>query len=191
MQASSDESETQRLLAQLDSQDASVRREAAKAALAHEPRDERILEKLKDVAADDPDPAVRWSAAKALLQAGIELPEETWQKVGPPIAPATPGPTAIKWLGFLIGFAGWFLMNAGLWLLLLSLTVSQITLVLVILALPANLILLSMLALIKQTRWMALGVLSALALNLVITLVLGLFANAICGIPFFIKKGLT
>ncbi len=183
MQESSDEAEIQRLLKQLGSEDAFVRREAV-VALAHE-RDERIEEKLKEVAANDPDPGVQWAAAQTLLQAGVQVPGETGQDAEAHAPPAAPIRTAVKWRDFLIGFVGWFLVNGGLWLLLSS----QTPLSTACLLFPTNLGLLIILAIIRRTRWVALGILSALALNFVIALVRGLGFNGICFIPFFIGNG--
>ena len=51
--------------------------------------------------------------------------------------------------------------------------------------LPANLIALIILAFVR--RRVALGILVALAVNFVIAIILGLFINVICFIPFFVK----
>ncbi len=181
-----DEAEIQRLLKKLDSQDALVRREAAEAALAHEERDERIIEKLKAVAANDPDPTVRWSAETALHYAGVELPPETVQKVEAPAPPAEPIPKAVKWRDFAIGFVGWFLVNGLLWFLASRLGRGGIGCLLF----PANLGALIILGVIRRTRWMALGILSALALNFLIALVRNMAFNGLCFIPFFIDTGM-
>ncbi len=180
---SSDEAEIQRLLTQLDSEDPFLRRQAAEAALAHEPRDERVLDKLKTVAVDDPDPAVRSAAAQALRSAGVEPPPEPVQKPEAPAPPAEPIPRAVKWRGFLIGFAGWFLVNGLLWFLASRGGYEGNLMVLVWLANP---LLLLILAIIKPTRRVALGMLSALALNLLIALARNMVFNAMCGLPFWI-----
>ncbi len=182
MQAPLDEVEIQSLLRELDSGDPAVRRKAAEATLAHEELDARIVEKLKGLAANDPDPGVRWAAALALLHTGVELPEETWQKAQPPAPPAVPIPRVIKWRDFLIGFVGWFLINGLLWLEAPNMEVGCITF-------PANLGLLITLAVIRRTRWVALGILSALALNFVIALIRGMAFNGICFVPFFVNSG--
>jgi hypothetical protein len=88
--------------------------------------------------------------------------------------------TATGWRGFLaryrqqlIGFIGWYLIA---WALtgLLSFWLFFVSLVALI-----------FLALIKETRRLAGGILIALALNFVISLILGLGLNAFCFIPFF------
>ncbi len=93
--------------------------------------------------------------------------------------PDEPLPQRIKWVMIVGGFLGWYALNyllflwaapnSGMWLC----------------ALPANILLLIILAIIRGTRWIALGILAALALNFVVSLALSLNWNAVCLTPFF------
>ncbi|MGE5251505.1 MAG: hypothetical protein ACM3QS_14985 [Bacteroidota bacterium] len=86
---------------------------------------------------------------------------------------------------FLIGLLGWWLVNIPLWLLLQPVMVSQGA-TFVYCTLPflfgANIFLLIIMAF--RNRWVALGLLAAFAVNLLVSLVLGLGTNAMCWIPF-------
>lgn len=50
-----------------------------------------------------------------------------------------------------------------------------------------NIVVLLIFAIVKPLRQVALGMLIAMALNLFISLVLGMFFNALCFVPFFIR----
>ncbi len=52
---------------------------------------------------------------------------------------------------------------------------------------PGNLFALTLLTVIRSTRWVGFGILAALALNLYVSLVLGVTMNGLCFIPFMIK----
>ena len=112
---------------------------------------------------------------------------ETKPQEQPPAPPMTPQP---KWLLFAAGLLGWYLVNGLIWLMMLRSpfypgwldTYGFPNLIL----LPLNLIILVVLAIIKRTRMIAFGILAALALNIVISLVIGLQGNAWCFVPFFI-----
>jgi hypothetical protein len=115
----------------------------------------------------------------------------------PPAPQARPLSHAQKILHFAIGFVGWFIVNGAIWAWqglevygpsywspLIRGTLAGNSGLLWFLLLPTNIGALFLLALIR--RWIAFGVLTALAVNLVITLILSMFLNALCGIPFFI-----
>lgn len=103
--------------------------------------------------------------------------------------PGVRNPTDQKrkyWLFFAIGFIGWYLMNGIIWALApFSKNFNSYN---VVLTLPGNILVLLILATIKRTRWIAFGMLAAIALNFLISLVLGLFNQAVCLVPFFSPK---
>ena len=110
----------------------------------------------------------------------------------PEIAEENPQPDPRKkWILFASGFFGWHVINTVFWLLITPGPKSPNEFVYVylpnLLILPANIILLIVLAAIRPTRWMALGILAALALNFLISLILGLNTNAVCFVPFLVK----
>lgn len=92
----------------------------------------------------------------------------------------------------IIGFAGWFVINGGIWLFVALDSPIESRLayageggeILNLCLLPVNALVLILLAFLR--RWIALGMLTALALNLIVALVLGFTTHATCGIPFFI-----
>jgi hypothetical protein len=86
---------------------------------------------------------------------------------------------------FAAGFLGWFVIN---WLVWREIGVNEgENFLFGILTLPVNLIVMVVLAAVRRTRWIGLGILTAIVLNLVITLVMGLVTQAVCLIPFFTK----
>ncbi len=102
-------------------------------------------------------------------------------------------PKRRRWLLAALGFAGWYLVNGLFWLIYQRLRpippgyydifspdvgAGMITTVI-------NIVVLLALAFIRRTRWVALGILFALALNFAVSLVLGLGFNAFCLAPFF------
>ncbi len=100
--------------------------------------------------------------------------------------------TAVKRRNFLVGLLGWYCVNGLLWFALsgggfdaTDATNSNA----ICFLLPANILLPIVLGIIKPTRWFALGMLSAIALNFVVALVLGVFVNALCFVPFFFNTG--
>jgi hypothetical protein len=97
-----------------------------------------------------------------------------------------------RWL--LAGFIGWYIVNGLFWLIYKQIPLLDprgSTFVAIdylnmgILTTIINVIALIVLALIRRTRWIALGVLGAWAVNLAVSLVLGLLFNALCLTPFF------
>lgn len=98
-----------------------------------------------------------------------------------------------RWLLAGAGFLGWYIVNGLFWLIYMQLAVKNPNAIyglspyldIAMLATVVNVILLIVLALIRRTRWIALGVLGAWAVNLAISLVLGLSFNALCLTPFF------
>ena len=90
----------------------------------------------------------------------------------------------VPWGKFLGGFIGWYLVN-GLVAYLLNVTNDLEGLILWgIIVLPANIILLIVFSVIKRFRPVAMGMLSSMAVNFLLTLSLtGIVENAICFIP--------
>ena len=91
---------------------------------------------------------------------------------------------------FAAGFLGWFLVNGLGWLIILSgrkFSSGDETAVICNGALffPLNLIILVLLAWKVGTRQIAWGIVAALGVNLIVSLVLGLVQNAVCLVPFF------
>ncbi len=115
------------------------------------------------------------------------------QTPAPPASPApAPVPQRRKWLKFAIGFLGWYLANGLIWLLFpihwqgISVYTSE-DLTPVLCILPLNILVPIVLAIPRPTRWVALGLLAALVLNFAISLLFGLFWQAVCLVPFFSK----
>ncbi len=112
-----------------------------------------------------------------------------------PPGPAAPGPASSKrrrWLLAGAGFLGWYIVNGLFWLIYVQLPTKDPNAIyglspylnMAMLATVINVILLIVLVLIRRTRWIAQGVLAAWAVNMAISLVLGLSFNALCLTPF-------
>jgi sugar lactone lactonase YvrE len=118
---------------------------------------------------------------KKPISSGEDSPLET--------APAAPeADRRRKYILFASGFLGWYLVNGLLWL---AVTRDGFSMegsgMLNLCFLPINLILLVVFSRKHSIRFIGLGILSALAVNLFISLILGMATNAGCFIPFFIK----
>ncbi len=115
----------------------------------------------------------------------------------PPVrALAAPLTRRQKIVRVLIGFTGWYLVNGLFWLLVLQLTPAKInrsdvefTAVIgwAITLAVFNALALLFAAMIRPTRWIALGMLAAIALNFILSLILDLWFNALCMMPFYIQ----
>jgi len=90
---------------------------------------------------------------------------------------------------FAVGFLGWYLVIGLIYVALISLDRQGYGNMKggVFLVFPAQLIALVILFVVKQLRNIGWGMLSAIAVNLVISLILGFVGNAICFIPFPIR----
>lgn len=90
---------------------------------------------------------------------------------------------------FVVGFLGWYLV---VWLIY-RLQIRDLdpqgysTMTLSLLVFPAQIIALFFLFVIRDFRKIGWGMLSAIAVNLLISLMLGLGLNAVCFIPFFFQ----
>ena len=172
--------EIRKLLAELQDADAYRRGNAVEAIGEKKISDERLSEALQELALNDPDSVVRESARTALTKLGIEPP-------GPKVEPQPPPLTRNeKIFRFLVGFLGWYAVNGLLWYLVGNPNEGE-NFILLLCSFPANVLALLVLSLAKRTRLIGFGVLAAVALNLLISLILGVLQNAFCFVPFYLK----
>src|SRR5574341_783869 len=127
----------------------------------------------------------RYALAALYALEHCELPaDDLWllKSAKPPIT------TRQKYVDLIIGFVGWYVVNTSVWFWLLEGSRLSDGTGLAIAAnlfiLPPNMIALIILAFVR--RWVALGVLAALGFNFLISIVVGLFVNAMCFVPFFV-----
>lgn len=89
----------------------------------------------------------------------------------------------IKWIDkyklALAGFFGWYIVSG----MMLS-SVGALSMC----AFPINIMLLLVAGRVKSLRQLGFGILTALALNFLISLFVGVFINGICFIPFYVKN---
>ncbi|HNP71996.1 MAG TPA: hypothetical protein PLO33_14960 [Kouleothrix sp.] len=88
-----------------------------------------------------------------------------------------------KIVDFVLGFLGWYLVNGLLYtcsVMLLGQTNGDNWLVLTLLGLPLVLNIAALIVLARLRRWIALGALAAFAAMLVLVLILGILAYAVC-----------
>lgn len=91
-----------------------------------------------------------------------------------------------KRIHFASGFLGWFLINGVIWLVYYwSEGVRTYGSIINLILLPANIIALVVLGIIRRTRYIALGIMTAWTVNLVMSLALSLLYNGVCLVPFF------
>lgn len=89
-----------------------------------------------------------------------------------------------QWIQFAAGFLGWFILYGLFWLGLMQ-TDPGGSFILNLCLLPLNVFLMIYLAVKKKTRFIGLGILAAMAANMIILLVMGAGMIATCNIPFF------
>ncbi len=165
------------LLDALNSADPRVRAEAARELGESDRDDQQIILALDRLKSVDTDAKVVAAASEALA---ILRPAY--------VPPLTRKEKIERYRDFTGGFVGWYVVNGVIWGLqgptysMYGLTGNSVIVWLIMF--PSNVIALIALALFK--RGMALGILTALALNFAVTLVLSLIYNALCGIPFFV-----
>lgn len=100
-----------------------------------------------------------------------------------------------KWVRILSGFLGYWLINSLLWSPVAHWFPPSGGIAFVndyfgyygFLTMPVNLLLLIICAIIRRTRWFALGLMIAMIVNGIITLLIGLLDNAYLLVPFFIE----
>lgn len=86
------------------------------------------------------------------------------------------------------GFVGWYVVNGLFWLAMGNPSFNtNYNFFTGLFTLPVNLIVLIVLAVMQRTRKIALGMLAAIAVNLVLSLALGVFINGVCFAPFYLK----
>ena len=159
-----------RLLADLRSADDARRQSAADEIRQRNVRNGEIIGILKTIAVTDANDRSRRAAARALIALGVPTKEMTRQE---------------KWSDFLIGFLGWFVVTWGLYGLMMVVSPARSwTATLGCLWFPANLLVLTILAFTRPYR--ALGMLAALAANLLIALLAGALGPSICFMPYFV-----
>lgn len=176
-------------LAQLAKGGASRRVNAARALGNSGNTSEVVLTALNTAAASDPYVYVRREARNALIKLGqapvqgLPVGDEPWH------TPHTYTSLKEAWIDVALGFIGWFVANGIVWF-----AINQWTRASgqpnnffagALLWLPCQIILLIVLAVFRNR--IALGVLAAVALNLAVTLLLGMTTQAMCGIPFFVQ----
>ncbi len=152
--------------------------------------DSAVVQKLKELAESDPSEDVR-NAAAATLRYWEKPPVEAEPEHVTSTPPPPPVPTAVKRRHLLIGFFGWYLVNGLLWFALTgaSFDAAQAPAQALCLLFAVNFLLPVVLGLSKAARWMALGILAALALNFLVSLLVGTIINGICFVPFFFNTG--
>lgn len=94
----------------------------------------------------------------------------------------------LKWRLFIAGFLGWFLFAGLFWFLLIELSSSNPNLMVSIniVWFIFTIVVMLFFALNKSTRMFSLGILAAIAVNLFISIALGMTYDAICFKPFFV-----
>jgi hypothetical protein len=183
------EPDIEKLLADLRSGDDYLRKLAAETIDEQNIRDDRIIEALKNIASQDSNRIVKQTAITTLLDLGIIVsPQESLPvNESPPVVELSRNE---KIRDFAIGFLGWYIINGALWLIINPGPLNEGSFangLLGCITFPLNIIALIIFAAIKRTRWIAFGILCALALNLVISLIIGMSLNGWCFIPFYIK----
>ena len=109
----------------------------------------------------------------------------------PPSSPPPPAEPASFWRSkntwhFVGGFVGWFLVNGLLyWISYGGMGRTSQPNQLFCIILPANVFTFIVLIVIKETRQIGWGMLSAIGLNILISTMIGSIFNAVCMIPFF------
>jgi hypothetical protein len=176
--------EIEGLLADLRN-DNEVRRFAAVEKLASlKPATDIVMNALKAAADQDPSRYVRQAALNALT--ALNVPQAELKSYTPLSAAAVYAKSPRterqltrkeKMTHFAAGLIGWFVIVGLLWF------VSGQNTVIGILLFPINLIVLITLAF--KRPWLALGMVSALALNALVAQILGVAVAGICFIPFF------
>jgi len=125
-----------------------------------------------------------------------QLPGETQPTPSDQLPIKTP-PTRLfkRCLQFAIGFLGWFTVNGLLWgaVSLIGSTsnripgfLSVVPILLWCFSFPLNIAAFIVLLVFKRSRLIAWGILTAVALNILVSLILSAFQNAMCFAPFFI-----
>ena len=136
-------------------------------------RSERIIAALRSAEAKDDDATVREEARSALIVLDYV----------PGLLPGTP--PLSKTIDFVFGFFGWFFIYGIVWLMNIKANPysGQFGIEAILFPLAIGL----PIFLTTRRKYIAWGIASALALNLFISLFLGMFLNGVCAIPFFVS----
>ena len=118
----------------------------------------------------------------------MDNPKETkieHSDAGPPAVAESMHNRKQQWIHFSAGFLGWFILYGLIWWRLVETTPYGQWYLYDVCLLPLNVLLMIVLARNIKTRFIGIGILVAMAVNLIISLVMGLGMEAICNIPFF------
>jgi hypothetical protein len=180
------EIDIEKLLAGLRSSEASIRKEAAQEIANKVIDNPQLVKELERLSTSDPDQYIQETAAQTLKKLGFEDKKPGYVDL-PPERTLSRNE---KIRDFAIGFFGWYIINGLLWIIINPGIINGGTAVnggSGCITFPLNLIVLIVFARIKQTHWIAFGILVALALNLVVSLIIGVAFNGWCFIPFYVK----
>ena len=169
------------LIKQLGSPNPNVRYEACEYLRVTNRLTDDAIAALENVL-NDPDPLVAEAAKRALnlhRRLREEIQADQLQVEPPKLYIIT------KRIDAASGFVGWFLINGLVW----GSTDGGEALIIPILCFSVNVITLFILAAIPPTRWIALGILAAWAINFILSMIFGVIGNGSCLVPFFIESG--
>ncbi|MEW5939200.1 MAG: HEAT repeat domain-containing protein [Chloroflexota bacterium] len=181
------ESEIEELLTELRADSPILRELAASRVAEGKISDSRVVRVLNGLAFRDPSASVRQAAAIALVQLGLKPPLEEFS--GLKTEKEKPSVWAvIKSWPFLAGFFGWYVVNIAFWYVVSGGSPDDIVIIFNIILFPLNLLALIYLSVKKQTREIGLGILAALAVNLLLSAVVGSLSNGYCFLPFYMFR---
>lgn len=190
------EQKHQRLLRDLNSENADQRLRAVERVQREKITDESIITVLKIIAANDTREIVRKTAGSTLVHLGFisaigdELPpiRDSSEEVRKQRARLQSAGSLI--FDFMIGFLGWWIINGLFWLGVIGNQDDHLTekalLILLLIAVFYLAELITLIVFAVRRGLIALGMIFALASNLAITLFMGLTENAYSFVPFFI-----
>jgi len=139
-------------------------------------------------AVNDPNKEVVDAARRALaVQLTPEPPSTGSPMPRPETQPEPPLSTTKKIIHIASGFVGWFLINGIAWWFCKGDPVGNSIINLFFFFF--NITALFTLSVIRKTRWIALGILAAWVVNLLISIIFGMFWNGVCLVPFYFDIG--
>lgn len=187
MNTEPDENTLTELLESLTSPDVDARKDAIQSVINLEIKDKRIIKALIGIAGNDSKQSARIFAKNALGWLEVEyslpkanVPVDEEVEEASPIVEVPPesvtdiGSFLTRYKQQIAGFLGWFVIAS----LLAPISFGLITT-------PATLICLLLFARSKTSKGIAGGILTAVALNFVISLARGLSLNGFCFMPFY------
>ena len=159
-------------LSDLQSKDVWVRTRRIEDLRERKIAEDRIIEALKILAAGDPNSSVRNEAVQAIEALGVKILNE-------PVATSEPvtdlASFARRYNQQILGFIGWFVIAS----MIAPFSLGLITT-------PATVICLLIFGLSKTRKGLAGGILAAVSLNFLVSLLYGLSFNGICFMPFYV-----